>query len=715
MTAVADRDGRTPSGHFDPITLEVLRSRLEAIAEDAAATVERTGVNPIITESHDFGVTLLDADGNLLAGGGWVSLHWIASTRAVQATIAKFGDTIAPGDVFLANDPYNGGGLHANDALVQRPIFVGDRLIAWMTISAHMLDVGGMAPGSFAPAATDCYQEALRIPPCRLFERGVENTTVWDIIRTNVRMAALIEMDLRGLVAGAHVAQEKTAELAETLGIEAFLEGAQVLQALSERELRARIAAIADGEYRVVAWNEWEDELYRVPCTLTVDGDRFVFDFDGASPQAPHYFNSQPYIVKSALMMILRPFLALDLPFTGGLVAPIEVRCPEGTIVHAQPPAPINNGHVHVAMTAAEAALQCVRLAVWASHPAVPASRFVSAGGGASAMATTTWSAVDADGPTTWALLDGGSVGGPGTIDHDGADASATPVGFPAPATAADVEVMEAWYPILVTERGLRLGVHGAGASRSGAGGVFTMEPHGTERFVGQMLGIRQWTPLPGMAGGYPGCTAEFLIRRTDGTRDRVSAMAADVIVEAGEAFELHCPTSGGLGDPLDREPARVADDVAEEWVAAADAATVYGVVFDGDGAVDGAATAATRAAMRADRLTRAAAPVRPVTDDDVAGQDDGEAVPFTPGVVQRGAVVFAEASGAPLAIAPEAWTDGCATTEEPCQGPGPALVRREYLDPRTGRALHVEVVPAGEAVSFSVRPRRWTARAPGA
>jgi N-methylhydantoinase B len=709
MTAVTDDRNAGAAGSFDPITLEVLRSRLEAIAEDTADTVERTGVNPIITESHDFGVTLLDTDGNLIAGGGWVSLHWVASTRAVQATIAKFGDTIAPGDVFFANDPYDGGGLHANDVLVQRPIFADGRRVAWMTISAHMLDVGGMAPGSFAPAATDCYQEALRIPTCRLFERGVEQTTVWDIIRANVRMPALLEMDLRGLVAGGHVAQEKTAELVEALGVDEFLEGVQVLQELSEREMRARIAAIADGEYRVVAWNEWEDELYRVPCTLTIDGDSFVFDFEGASPQAPHYFNSQPYIVKSALMMVLRPLLALDLPFTGGLVAPIEVRCPEGSIVHARPPAPINNGHVHVAMTAAEAAMQCVRLALWATHPAVPASRFVSAGGGSSAMATTTWSAVDADGPTAWALLDGGAVGGPGTVDRDGIDATSTPVGFPSPATSADVEVMEAWYPILVTERSLRLGVHGAGASRSGAGGVFTMEPYGTERFVGQMLGIRQWTPLPGLAGGSPGSTADFLIRRADGTEDRVSAMAANVVVEAGESFELHCPTCGGLGDPLDRAPTRVADDLAEEWVTASDAQAIYGVVLDGDGAPDLAATAELRDAQRAERLSRARAAVRPVHDDAVAGMAAAETVPLTPGVVQRGSVAYAEVSGAPLAVAPDPWTDGCPVIEEPLTGPGPALVRRTYLDPRVGRALHVEVVPEGEGVNFSVQPTRWS------
>jgi N-methylhydantoinase B len=710
MTAVADDETADRGiGSFDPITLEVLRSRLEAIAEDAASTIERTGVNPVITESHDFGVTLLDADGDLIAGGGWVAQSWVAVTRAVHATIERYGDTIAPGDVFFANDPYNGGGLHMNDVLVERPIFVGDRRVAWMAISAHMLDMGGMAVGSFAPAATDCFQEALRIPPARLFERGVEVTTLWEIIRANVRMAPLIEMDLRGLVAGAHVAQEKTAELAEALGVDEFVEGVEILQRLSEREFRARISAMADGVYRIETWNEWDDELYRVPCTLTVDGDHLIFDFDGASPQAPHYFNSQPYIIKSSFMMLLRPLLAPDLPFTAGLVAPVEVRCPEGTIVHAVPPAPINNGHVNVAQTAAEAALQCVRMALWASHPALPASSFVSGWGGSLAMANTTWAATDGRGQIAWALLDGAQVGGPGTLDHDGTDCASTPVGFESPATSADVEVMESWYPLLMIERSVRQGVNGAGEFRSGAGAQLAMRPHGTDRFVGQMLGIRAWLPVPGVAGGFPGSTTQLLVHRADGSVDRVSAMAADVVVEDGETFELRCPSSGGCGDPLDRDAAAVVDDVADGWYTTEDALAVYGVVVDGDGVVDQAATDARRAAIRADRLARAAAPVRPVGDDEARELGGGEVLPLSPGVVQRGTVAFAAASGTPLAIAPDRWTDGCALLEEPVPGPDPGLVQRAYLDPGTGATLHVEVVPAGASVSFQVLPARWT------
>ena len=262
MTLTSDGPTRPVT---DPIALELLRSRLEAVAEDAAATIERTGVSPTATETHDLSATLLDTAGNLVAGGGWVSYHWVAATHAVRATIERYGDLIEPGDVFLANDPYNGGGLHPNDVFVERPIFVDGRRVAWIAMSAHLADMGGMAMGSFAPSATECFQEAFRVPPVRLFRAGEELTDVWDLLRTNVRMSMVVEMDLRALVAGSHVAQEKVTEAIHSVGMDAFLDGMTALQDLSERELRSRIEAMADGTYRTVGWVDWDEELVSRP------------------------------------------------------------------------------------------------------------------------------------------------------------------------------------------------------------------------------------------------------------------------------------------------------------------------------------------------------------------------------------------------------------------------------------------------------------------
>ncbi len=145
---------------IDLIDLEVLRSRLETVGEQACRAIEQTAVSPAVTEQKDYSVTLMDAGGGLIIGAGVVLYHMGAAVHAVRSTIQRYGDQIRPGDVFFANDPHSGGGLHPQDVMVQQPIFVGDRLIAWVGTSAHLMDMGGMVVGSFAPYATECYQEA---------------------------------------------------------------------------------------------------------------------------------------------------------------------------------------------------------------------------------------------------------------------------------------------------------------------------------------------------------------------------------------------------------------------------------------------------------------------------------------------------------------------------------------------------------------------------
>jgi N-methylhydantoinase B len=694
---------------IDPIALEVLRSRVEAIAEDAAAAIERTGVSPTATETHDLSATLLDADGRLIAGGGYVSFHWVAATNAVQHTIARYGDDILPGDVFFANDPYNGGGLHPNDVFVERPIFLGTKLVAWVALSAHLADMGGMAVGSFAPTATECYQEAFRSPPVRLFRAGVEVTDVWDLLRTNVRAAWVVEMDLRALVAGGHVAQEKVAELVDSMGFDAFEAGVHAIQDLSERELRLRIESLPDGTYRATTWAEWDDERYVVPCAMTIDGDRMIFDFEGAAPQAPHFINSQPYIIKSGMVMIFARVLAADLPYSEGLLAPLEMRCPEGTVVNARPPAAMNAGHMHVGSAAAEVMLQCVRLALWAADPPLPASQYVHGWGGNSAMSLAIWSGLDTDGHASiWGMVDGTWSGGPAGLGRDGGDYTMMATGMPSSANETDIEVMESWYPLLVEERKVHRGVNGAGAYRSGGGSQMRFRPYGGGQLHGEMLGLREAIPLEGAAGGFPGETTEYWIRRADGTSERISTKAGGVVLEDGDSFEYWAASGGGVGDPLDREPEAVVRDVTTGRLDAEYASAVYGVVFR-NGKVDPAGTAKRRAGLRVDRLARAVPPLHPVTDTDVADLATSKSAPLYPGVIQRGPVAFAEVSGTPLAIAPNHWTDGCAVLEEKREGTGPAVVVRAYLDPRTGTSLHVEAVPAGEPRSFEVSPTRWT------
>jgi N-methylhydantoinase B len=694
---------------LDPITLEVLRTRLDAISEEAAGAIERTAISPVVTESKDYSSTILDADGNLITGGGRIEYHFGAAMNAVRATIARHGPTIAAGDVFLANDPHNGGGLHAQDVMVQRPVFVGERRVAWVVNSAHLMDMGGMVMGSWAPAATECYQEAIRFPPVRLFRAGIEEVDTWSIFRNNVRLSALVEMDLRALVAGCHVADEKLVEVVAGMGADEFAAAVRALCDAGERELRRRIGEIEDGEYRVTTWTEWGEELYAVPCTLTVDGDRFVFDFTGASPQAPHFFNSKPFIIESELVADVCSLLAQDLPFSSGLFRPFEVRCPARSIVNSEPPAPVASAHMDAAFCAATVGAQCVMLALAAS-PAATGREHLSGPSGTSALATHTWSCMVDGRFDGWAMLDGCLPAPSAGHDRDGNDLFAFLVGRQGVVELIDVEILESWYPLLVSEKKPRPGAFGAGRYRSGAGCQMSYRPYGTDALYGVMLAMRERLPLVGMAGGFPGATTEFRIRRADGSEELVDGHAMNVLVRDGDEFEFRCASGGGWGDPLDRDPAAVARDVALGRLSDAEAEETYGVVPDRAGRAANSDTEARRDGIRRDRLARAR-PARVTVDADgvAAVSVDGASIPLYPGVVQRGPYAFAEESGTVLAIAPGEWLDGCPVLEQQVITGGFRLCIESYLDPVTGRTLAVDVRPAGSDRTFTSSPRRWS------
>jgi N-methylhydantoinase B len=694
----------------DPIDLEVVRSRLEAIGEQAALAVDHTAISPTITESKDFSVTIMDPEGDLIVGAGMVLFHFGAASYSVKATIARFGDTVAPGDVFFANDPHHGGGLHPQDVMIQQPIFHEGDLIGWVGLSAHMMDMGGMVVGSFAPQATECYQEGIRCPAVRLFRRGEEMTDVWDILINNIRMSDIVEMDLRGLVAGCHSAQEQVVALVDGIGRERFVESLRAIRELTEAEMRRRILALEDGVYKSTSWTEYGEEFYEIPCALTVEGDHMILDFEGASPQTDHYFNSKPYIIAAEFLVMLAHRIARDLPFNEGIFAPVELRCPEGTVVNANPPAPIAAAHMHVGLNAADVAMQAFNLALGAS-PESPARRYLAGAGFESALGNNLWSWQLPDGSTdAFLAFDGNWVGGSAGRERDGMDLGRNPVGIDAEGSIADIEILESWYPLLFTERRSRPGAGGAGVHRAGGGTQLSLRPHGVDQINGTMFGMRRWLPLQGMAGGSPGACNEFLVHHSNGTVDELDPNSAGTPLLAGDSFQMRLSSGGGFGDSLDRDPDAVAADVASGRFSTDDADRIYGMVLGPDGSVDREATAARRDDIRRDRLARATPALCPQGDRRAPEAAATATFPLYPGVLQQGNLAVAEASGQVLAEAPGHWTDGCPVLEErrwPADGPD--VVFRTYLDPASGRSLHVEVALAGGPRSFEVNPRRWT------
>jgi N-methylhydantoinase B len=360
-------------------------------------------------------------------------------------------------------------------------------------------------------------------------------------------------------------------------------------------------------------------------------------------------------------------------------------------------------------MNCTAVATQCVQLALAATaDDSLP--RLYAGPSGQAALANHSWSYRTPDGHIDgWVLSESFQPGSSGGEGHDGSDLFANLVGTQHVLDFVDIEIIEAWYPMLVLEKAAAPGAHGAGQFRSGSGCRMAYRVAGDECLTGAMFGMRETVPIAGVAGGFPGAPTEFGIRAADGELAMLAAHAAGVMLGPGQTFEFRAGSGGGWGDPLDREPELVRLDVRVGRLTHAEADATYGVVLETGAVVDPTATAARRAELRAARLAEASPAIAPV-DPSVLIDATADNQSLHHGVVQRGRVAVAVESGALLAVAPAHWTDGCPVLEiERQSSVGTPWCQRTYLDPVSGRALHTEAVPLRALRSFTSAPRHWT------
>jgi N-methylhydantoinase B len=695
---------------IDPITLEVLRCKFEAIAEDGARTIIRNAISPVIAESKDCACAVYNAKGELIVGGGKVQIAFHIGGNTIEATLRAHGDSIAEGDVFLTNDPFNGGGLHAQDVVVLIPLFDSGRIIAWIGTTGHMMDMGGMVPGSFSTAATEVYQEAFRLPPVRIFRDGVEQSDVFAILRTNVRIADVVEMDLRSLISGATVVTGQLQKIIDDYGVETFLGATERLAELTEIEVRKRIAEIEPGEYSATSWTEWNDEVYEVPCTLRVEGGSIEFDFRGASPQCNHYFNSRAEVIKSLVGVGVAPYLALGLPFNEGLFRAFKITCEPGSILDARAPAPVGGAHLLVGQNALEVAVRALNLALAAS-PNARASRLLAGPSASSGTALHTLSGLGLRGePQGWLMLEGGNVGAAAGHDRDAIECARELVGKGQVSEIADVEVLESWYPIEFERRGVVAGPIGSGKFCGGRPNSIAYKVSGTKELGITIMGNRERVPGAGMAGGLPGGLTRYSIRRGDtGEWERVWSNQDGVKLFEGDTLALDVSSGGGWGDPLERDPGSVEAELREGLLTVEQAHDTFGVILG-----HAEATTTLRDQLRRKRLDTAVAARQPlIWTDELRRLSQGVRAPLFPGVEQHGKVAISTASGEPLAVSPNSWFDGCPRIHHFQSTPSQVDVVA-YLEPATGALLAVDVVYAGTERSFAINPTRWVdARGP--
>ena len=326
---------------LDPITLGLIRNYLSSVADEMANTVIRTAYSTIVRDCMDFSTGLCDKNGQLVAQGVTIPFQLGSIPFALGATLRKYAGNIHPGDIFIINDPFDGG-IHIPDIFLFHPIFFHERLIGFSAVISHHLDVGGRVPGSAACDNTEIFQDGLRIPPLKLYDKGVANEAIFAILEKNVRVPVMTLGDIRSNLSACRTGEQGMLELAEKYGVETLESSFAELLDYTERMVRAEIRAWPDGEYSFTDYLD-DDGVDQFPIPIhvkmTVRGDSILIDFTGTSEQVRGGINCPLPFTLSCCGYAVRSIMQSDIPNTSGLFRPIEVIAPEASIVNPVMPA----------------------------------------------------------------------------------------------------------------------------------------------------------------------------------------------------------------------------------------------------------------------------------------------------------------------------------------------------------------------------------------
>lgn len=573
---------------LDPVTLEVVRHRLDSIADEMEVVLLKSAHSSIVKEGLDASSALFDLQGETVAQAAAIPIHLGCLIPAVRAVLGRFPpERMRPGDVYIINDPYSGG-THLPDITLVLPVFYGGRPVALGCTMAHHQDVGGKTPGSIPPDATEIFQEGLRIPPLKLYDAGEPVEPVWEMVRANVRIPEVVLGDLRAQVAAGRVALRRITELMEEMGPETVLDAMQALLEQAEAMTRATLRGIPDGTYTFVDYLDCDgidmDRPVRIQATVTIRGDECLVDFAGTSPQVRGPFNATPSSALSAVYYMVRAVTDPSIPNNSGCYRPVRVHLPEGSLVNPRPPAPVNSRTATIKRLADVLHGAMVQAIPHRLPAASSGELLVMAMGGVDPLTGRPY--------VTSELLAGGMGARPSA---DGIDAIETDVtncmNIPA-------EALEMDFPIRIRAWRLRTDSGGAGRYRGGLGveKVFEVSRgRATFSYRGERHTTRPWGVLGGRAG--EGAWAS-LVRR-DGTTTPVPSKAI-LALEEGDRLVVATAGGGGYGDPLERPPEAVLQDVVDGRVSPRQAREVYGVVVRGDPPyLDAGATARLRRRLR--------------------------------------------------------------------------------------------------------------------
>jgi len=573
---------------IDLITLEVLRNRLDAIAQEMQDALVRSAYSNIIKEGHDCSAALFDAGGEVIAQATALPAQLGVLPTAVKRMVSLFGGKLADGDILAVNDPYDGG-THLPDICLIAPILHDRRVLAYAACIAHHQDIGGKTPGSLPTDATDIFQEGLRIPPIKLHEGGAPNATAYAFIERNVRLPHVTRGDLGAQLASLHVGKARLLRLVDDHGAESLLRYVAELLDRAERLTRQAIERIKPGRYSFEDYLDDDGvnraELVRIRATVTISGSDLHIDFAGSSPQLKGPLNADTAAVMSAVYFVLKAITDPSGPTNGGCFRPLHLKLPEGTVVNPTAPAPVN-GRTITMKRIADTLLGALVQAMPGLVPAAPCGSVrVAIFGGVDQVTGQRYVCSD--------FSTGGTGGQPGA---DGVDSLETDI---ANTMNIPAESLELNYPLRVRSYRLWPDSAGAGRHRGGFGIVREVEVLSGDVTM-TLREDRHNTQAWGLYGGRPSNLAHAEITRAGGVREAIPSKGVFALA-AGDCVSCWASGGAGYGDPFERDAQQVLDDVIDAKITAKCAQDDYGVVIAG-GHVDAAATEQLRGRLRQQR-----------------------------------------------------------------------------------------------------------------
>lgn len=572
---------------LDPVTLAVLKGRLEQIADEMDATLYRSAFNPIIAEARDacHGLYHAVTGATLVQGTTGLPIFVGAMAFAVKAVIDKVAAEggLEPGDTFLFNDPYDGG-THLNDFRLVRPVFRDGAVFCWIASVGHWLDIGGNVPGGFNARATESFQEGVRIPPVKLIAAGWMNTDILAILAANSRVPASNHGDLNGQLNALDLGERRLGALLDDYGDATVRTALDAFTARAEALMRQTLSDLPDG---AVSFEDFLDNdgvtdvPLRIALDLTITGDRMTLDFSRSAPPCAGPLNIARSTAVACCYVALKHVFT-SVPANAGCLAPITFVIPDTTLLGVSAPRPVG-GYT-------ETILRVIGVVFGALAKIMPGQATAAPFGTINALSM----AGHRDDGSRYVMFSffGGGLGG--NPESDGLNHGNNPISM---ATIPPAEILEASYPVMFTQWALRPDSAGPGLHRGGLGAIYEIESLAKSGAGVFLLGERgRFAPF-GVEGGGPAALNSFAWETGSGwASPPLASKITDVSISQGQRVRLETPGGGGHGDPLARAPERVARDVRLGYLSAPAAERDYAVSVAADGTLDADATAQLRA-----------------------------------------------------------------------------------------------------------------------